>query len=217
MTDLIREHKELVIFAGLGLILTVAIGLTMSDLRAPPVFAATATQTVYVTATVQEWLSFTVSPTSTALSPDLVNSAGVTAIGSSTNITLTLGSNASSGWSITIRGANAGLATGTFDLIESVATGATASTTLTATYGDGYGANATTVLSDASIGAPYSHWGSAWVGAIASSTSQVLVSKGTPNSTSTDAATMKIYATCDNLQPAGTYADTVTLTATSIP
>lgn len=214
MADLIREHKELVIFAGLGLILAAAIFLTMSNLFDFPVFAATATQTVSVTATVQSWLLFSVSPTSTALSPDLVNTSGGTAIGSSTNITLMGGTNDAGGWSITIRGANGGLATSTFDLIESVATGTSASTTLTAGT-DGYGANATTVLSGASIGAPYNNWGTAKVGAIASTTSQTLVNG--PVTASTTLATMKIYAAANADQPAGTYGDTVTLTITSTP
>lgn len=215
MEKIIIKNRELMLISGVFLVFVLTIGFAMLDLTYVPVFAANATGNVSVTATVQSWLVFSVTPTSAALSPNLVDTSGNASVASSTSITMNGGTNDASGWSITIAGTNAGLSTSTFDLIESVATGASASTTLVAGT-DGYGANATTTLAGASIGSPYDNWGSAKVGAIASSTAQTIVSKGTANS-STTLATMKIYAAADTAQPAGTYGDTVVLTITSTP
>jgi hypothetical protein len=146
-------------------------------------------------------------------------------VGSSTDITLGLSTNAINGWGVTIGGKYGGLchsagtgtacATPTTNLIATVGAGSTTlSTTLPGS--DGYGANATTVLAGASIANDYSGWLTNSVGAIASTSAATLVSKSTPNG-STTIATMKILATADQTQKAGTYYDTITLTATTVP
>jgi len=224
MPKLLVKNKGIVFALVLGLILTVA-GLTglIGKIVLPKVLAATATQTVEVTATVEAWLQFTANPSSVTLLPSLVDSAGTGHIGSSTNVTLNLGTNAVSGWNITIEGKYAGLchssATGTTcstssdNLIVSVPTGGT--TALSAGT-DGYGANATPTLSGVTIGTYYNNWNSDTVGAIASSTSQTLASKSTPNA-SVDVAYLKIKAASEIAQKSGSYYDTITLTATTVP
>ena len=59
----------------------------------------------------------------------------------------------------------------------------------------------------------YNYWGTNTVGAV-STTLNTLASKGSANATAT-VATIKIYAAATSTQVAGTYRDTITLTATS--
>ena len=213
MPGIIKKYSALILALGIGLVLATVgmVALNKSFISPDTASAAEDTATVEVTATVQPYLQFSVSPTSVTLSPDLVDTAGNTHIGSSTNISLILGTSASGGWSITIKGANGGLATSTYDLIETVS----GSSTLSAGT-DGYGANATGSIAGVTIGDEYKYWGTVDVGEIPSSTSNTLASKSTSNA-STTVALMKIYAACDAGQEVGTYADTVTLTATTSP
>ncbi|KPJ57410.1 hypothetical protein AMJ49_00515, partial [Parcubacteria bacterium DG_74_2] len=148
-------------------------------------------QDITVQAFVSAWLSFTVSPTTTPLSPDLVDTGGGLHYGSSTDITLSVGTNAAQGWNITIEGKYGGLchssatgtacATTTDNLIASVDTGGTTALDVTPPGSDGYGANATPTASGVTVGTYYDNWGTQTVGAIASSTSQTLASKGNAN------------------------------------
>lgn len=228
MAQQIKKHWNEVLILGIGLALLI-IGITViGGLRVATndASAADATGTVEVTATVQPWITFSLTPTSTTLSPELVDSGGSLHVGSSTSITLGLGTNAVSGWQITIQGKYGGLchstATGTScgttteNLITTVALSGSTTLSTTLPGSDGYGANATTATTGASIYSYYSDWGTDKVGAIASSSSQVLANKGTPNA-STTVAYLKIKATSDQAQKSGNYYDTVTLTATSIP
>ena len=213
MSEIIKKNWDVIFVLGIGLVLAIAGIIGMSGLIVlPSSVSAATTATVGVTATVQPWLTFSVSPTSITLSPDLVDVNGITHIASSTsNVSLILGTNSGVGWSISIIGANGGLATSSYDLIDSVATGTT--TTLSNTGVDGYGANATGSIANANPGTYYANWGTATVGAIASSTPQTLINKNSSNASST-VGLMKVYAQCDSTQPSGTYGDTITLTAT---
>jgi hypothetical protein len=157
------------------------------------------------------------------LTPSLVDAAGTAHIASSTNIDLQVGTNSTGGWNVTIQGKYGGLchssATGTScsdptnNLIASVATGGT--TALSAGT-DGYGANATNTLSGVTIGTYYANWNTDTVGAIASSTSQTLASKTSANSAQS-VAYLKIKAASETTQKSGSYYDTITLTATTVP
>lgn len=215
MPEIIKKNWDVIFVLGIGLVLAIAgiLGLT-GIMVVPSPASADVTSTVAVTATVQPWLTFSVNPTSVSLSPDLVNTVGVTSIASSSNISLILGTNSSGGWSMSIRGANAGLATSTYDLIESVPLSTT--TTLTNNGVDYYGANATSSLAGANVQANYGGWGTSDVGAIASTTAQNIFVKTSANA-STTVGLMKVYAQCDSAQTAGTYGDTITLTATAVP
>ena len=216
MAEKIKKHKSILFILEAGLIFAIT-GLVisgMSGIVGFPSFAqaATTTQTVTVTATVQPWLYFSVSPTSITLAPDLIDITGNVHIGSSTsNVSMTVGTNSSGGWTVGVKGLNGGLASST-NLIATVPTSAT--TTITA-GADGYGANVSTSTgSGLQVGAGYAGWGTSAVGAIASSTEQTILTKATPNA-STTVGQMKVYAACDSAQPVGVYGDTITLTLTS--
>lgn len=213
MVQKIKKHKDIIMVLGIGLFLVIAGIMGMSGLVGFPnsAQAATTTQTVTVTATVQPWLYFSVTPTSLTLAPDLVDIAGSVHIGSSTsNVSMTVGTNSSGGWSVGIKGLNGGLASGT-SLIPTVPVSAT--TTLSAGT-SGYGANAASSTAGVEVGAGYAGWNSAAVGAISSSTSQTILSKTTANA-STTVGQMKVYAAASSTAPSGSYTDTITLTLTS--
>lgn len=207
MTKVINRYWSLIGIAVAGLILAM-IGLMTRSFILPKVSADTSSTTaVNVSATVSEWLAFSISTSTVQLTPDLVDIAGGTHIGSSTAIDLSIGTNASNGWSTTIKGANSGLVSGS----NSIASTNSTSTLVAGT--DGYGVNATSTLSGVTVGKYYDYWNTNTVGGV-TSTEQTLVSKATSNDT-TPVAEIKIMAACDKLQPPGTYSDTITLTTTS--
>ena len=203
------KFRKLILLIIGGLAILVLIGTVGVELFTPKEVSADATSTVGVTATVESWLTFQVSTTSVSLTPALVDSTGTPHIGSSTAITLTLGTNNTNGWSITIQGANGGLYSNTASHLISTVSG---TSTLSAGT-DGYGANATATYSGVTIGNYYDYWGTDTVGEIASSTSHTLASKSDPN-VQTDVVDMKIKAAAEATTPAANdYSDTITLTA----
>ena len=202
MAEKIKEHWSIAFSVGMGLFLAIVGMLMISGTIGLPNPASAATETVIVTATVVESLSISVSPTTTALSPDLVDIGGGTSIGSSTDIEIVVSTNNGGGYNLTIEGANNGLATSTFLIASVSATGTIVAGT------DGYGANATSV--QATVDPDYDYWGTDDVGQIATSTA--LSSYGNPVTNST--TTMKIEAAASAAKEAGTYEDTITLTAT---
>lgn len=208
MIKKIKKRKDIFFVFGIGVSLALVSLLGLSGIIGLPGFvsAATETETVVVTATIEPFLTFTVSPTSTSLTPYLVTSTGGTNIASSTNISLSVGTNDTDGWSIEIKGANDGLVNGG-TTIDSV----TASSTIAAGT-DGYGANASGEAS-VTIGSYYDYWGSEDVGEIRTA-GQTLASKATANAHGL-VATMKVYAASISTNPAGSYTDTITLTATT--
>lgn len=212
MAKKIKKHWDLVLISGIGLTLAIAGILAISGMIALPNPAEAATATVGVTATVQEWLTFSVNPTSVTLTPDLVDTAGNTAVGSSTAVTLTLGTNSPDGWSIDARGATAaatcaqgGLVSGSYEICQPSATSTLAAGT------DGYGANATDTLTGVTIAANYAYWGTNTVGEL-NDTDSDFASKTSSNASS-DVASMKVLTASDALQEPGSYTDTITLTA----
>jgi hypothetical protein len=214
MPEIIKKNLDVALVLGIGLVLAISGIMGMIELVALPDFASAATTaTVGVTATVQEWITFSVNPTSVTLSPALVDTAGTTAVGSSTAITLNVGTNSADGWSISVNGAtaagtctNGGLVSGTSSICQPSATSTLAAGT------DGYGANATSATSGVAIAANYNYWGSTTVGEL-DTTASTFANKNSPNA-ATDVASMKVYAACDSAQPSGSYTDTITLTAT---
>lgn len=207
MPEIIKKNWDIALVVGIGIVLTIAgfFGM-LGMISLPSPASAATTATVGVTATVQAWLAIEVSPTSVTLSPDLVDAAGDAHIGSSTqNVGISVGTNNSSGWSVTIEGLNNGLASST-NLIASV----TGSSTLAAGT-DGYGANATNSITGVTIADYYKYWGTTDVGQIATSTN--LASKTNPQSLQ-QVALMKVYAAATSTKPSGSYQDTITLTVT---
>jgi hypothetical protein len=219
MPEIIKKNLDVALALGIGLVLAISGIMGMMELVALPDFASAATGTVGVTATVNEWLTFSVSTTSVALSPDLVDSAGGTHVGSSTDITLNLGTNSANGWSISVKGATPSGTCANGGLVNSASSSiAICQPSVTSTLAagtDGYGANATATLADVTIAANYNYWGSTTVGEL-DTTDSTLASKNSPNA-ATNVVTMKVYAACDALQPSGQYTDTITLTAVATP
>ncbi|GAI22881.1 unnamed protein product, partial [marine sediment metagenome] len=137
---------------------------------------------------------------------DLVDTSGNTAIGSSTDINITVGTNDPGGWILSVESAGGKLTTGTYDIDSCDATSSIAAA------GDMYGLNATTSDGDVTISPNYNYWGENIVGT-ASTTDQTFATKDSANA-STTVATIKIMAACDAAQEAGAYTDTLTITAT---
>ena len=209
MAKIIKRNIDSIIAVGIGLCLVIVamVGIYQRMPMAPVSYVSAATSTeITVSATVQEWITLGVSTSSVGLTPDLVSSAGVTAIASSTNINITVGTNNAEGWHLDIGSAGGRLATSTYyiytcDVTSSIAAGT-----------DMYGVNATTSYAGVDIKGYYDYWGQNIVGT-ASTTAQELAYKTNSNA-STTVATMKIMAACDADQEAGTYTDTLTITAT---
>jgi hypothetical protein len=206
MLKTIKEYQDLLFVFGLGLILLAGGILMISEMIDDS--ASAAQESVEVTATVEETLTFTVSPTSTALTPSLVDNTGNTHVGSSTNIVLVVTTNRNS-YSITASGTYGGLynATASDTLIETV----TGNELLTeADDDDDYGLNATST-SSGEIEINYDNWGTLTVGEIPTSAATLIDDPNTPGTVTT---TIKIYAECDSGQDPGSYNDTILLTAT---
>ena len=207
MVNAIKQHKN-TIFAGAGLFSVLLAVLVLTGAVSLPTFAD-ASETVSVTATIQEWVSFAVSPTTTNLG-NLVTSVGGLAIGSATS-GLTISSNNSAGYSVTIQGANGGLSGSNGGLIATPASGATTTCTTADPGTDAYGAQATSTT--LAISSPFNVTGNV-VGSVAAS-SQPLLSSA--YSTSSQTATLTIKASANKYDKDGTYSDTLTLTATATP
>lgn len=206
---MLRLRTELI--ATIAFLVMVLIANFWGGGSLPKIEAQESTSTVAITAIVEAWLDFSVTPTSTTLQPPLVQADGTLNVASSTDIVLTLGTNAPNGWGITIKGQNAGLySSNRGHLIPTVV-----GTSTIATGTEAYGANATSTLAGVVIGNYYDYYGTNTVGEIASSTSRNLASKSTSNSTQS-VANMKVKATAtDTTPPANDYSDTITLTATA--
>jgi len=209
MAKIIKRNIDIILVAGVGLSLLVVamMGIYQSIPMVSVNYVSAATDTeITVSATVQSWITLGVSTSSVALSPDLVDTSGNTAIASSSDINITVGTNNSGGWHLSIQSTNGKLTTTSGDILTCGATSTIAAGT------DMYGVNATTSYGGVDIKDNYDYWGQNIVGT-ASTTDQTFADKNTANS-STTVATMKIMAACDDQQPSGTYGDTLTITAT---
>jgi len=213
MAETIKKHKDIVCIFGIGLILAAVGMLILSGMIAMSNSASAATETIAVSATVEQSLIFSVSPTTTALSPALLDTGGGGHIGSSTDIGITVSTNWGS-YQITASGTYAGLynSTATADtLIETVSP---TSTFTTAVDNDNYGLQATSTYSNV-VQANYAYWGQDVAGEIPSSSAPTIISD--TNTPGTVTSTLKILAECDGSQEPGQYTDTILLTCTGAP
>ena len=218
MAEKIKKHWDLVLVGGIGLTLAIIGVLIMSGMMVLPNFASAATTvqaSVGVTATVSEWLTFTVSTSSVTLTPDLVSITGATAIASSSIIDLNLGTNSPNGWSMSVTSTNGQLNGSAGGSINSPATG---NTTTTAAGTDAYGINATTTYGTISIPALYAEatLDSNVVGSVDTS-SQSFATSSQIFADNTNVIDIRVRASCDALQEPGSYTDTIYLTATATP
>lgn len=166
-----------------------------------------------VSAIVNTWLNFDVSTTTLSLSPDLIDLAGDLNIASSTIISVFVGTNHNSGWSLSISSTSTDCPGSKLTSGQNYISMNSATSTVV-TGQDAYGANATSTLSGVQIGSYYNFWNSSpiVVGEICS-TGQTLASYNQPHPFQ-EALKIKFYASCDLDQPSGTYTDTVVLTLT---
>jgi hypothetical protein len=216
MAEKIKKHKDLIFIFGIGLVLAIGAILAMSGMVPSPNTVSAATtvqQQVAVTATVNEWLTFTVSTSSVVLSPDLIDSVGTTNIASSSIIDLSLGTNSPDGWSISVTSTYAALylnATNTIASSDGSVAGGT----------DRYGIQAaTTSATGTNIVAKYkvaSDFSSAVVGSV-TSTSQSFATSSAAFASGTNVIDMKVKASCIATKLPGAYGDTIYLTATATP
>ncbi|MCK4782031.1 hypothetical protein KAS79_03885 [Candidatus Parcubacteria bacterium] len=205
MAKIINQNKDIVLAIAIGLVLTITGVMGMYSFAPSNIDTVEAVATsVEITATVQEWMTLTSNTTSTTLSPDLVSTAGVTSVATSSSIILTAKTNSADGYKITLTGANDGLDWGSTSTIGSVsATGTVAAGT------DIYGAEATSASS--TIGSNYDHWGDTTVGEIKTG-GQTFASKTTRTEVAGHEITMVIKASCVANKENGSYTDTITLT-----
>jgi hypothetical protein len=165
---------------------------------------------VSVTATISEWMSIAETTTTLSLGT-LVNGSGVLTLGSATT-GITLSSNSDNGFSVTLQGANGSLKNGATSSIPTAASGTTSACDITGNGTNAYGAQATSTT--LTVSPPFNVTGNT-VGSVASTTSQKLVSSG--YATSTKTVTLTIQASANKYDQAGTYLDTLTLTAVAAP
>lgn len=219
MAEKIKKHKDLVFIFGIGLVLAIGAILAMSGMVPLPNTVSAATtvqQQVAVTATVQEWLTFTLSTSSVVLTPDLIDAVGALNVASSSAINLLLGTNSPDGWSMSVTSTNSALKSGS-NYIYSVAAGTTC--TATTTGADCYGIQASSTAANVNIASIYNVPGLTTnvVGSV-TSTSQTFATSTQTFASGTNVINMKVKASCIATKPSATnYADTIYLTAIATP
>ena len=201
MAERIKKHWNLKSAISLGLIATLMGCVTMFSFTGMA-FGQTA-QNITVTATVQEYISLQTSSTSVALSPDLVSSAGVAQIASSTWITLTVNTSSADGYTVYAKGAGNGLASESNYIYTAAASGTVAAGT------DAFGLQATSTVM--TVHDNFLKTGNG-IGSASSTTNTEIARKTTPGANET--VQIRFMASCDAAQAAGTYTDTITITAT---
>lgn len=207
MAEQIKKHWDLSLLMAAGLILFV-VGVT-SFLAFPQLTFGDVERTIEVTATVEEYLTFTTSATSATIAPSLVDNAGGVHIGSSSVITLTLNTSSADGYSIDIRTDNDnGLISGA----NSIQTYAATATLVAGTKG--YGSQGTS--SDMTVNPRYK-WATSTTD-IGSASTSVGVEWATDGSAGANQiAYIRFLAAASSTQPSGSYVSTVTLTAIATP
>jgi len=205
MPEIIKKNWDIALVLGIGFALAIAGVVGIVGMGPATNDALAAATSVTVTATVSEWLTFSVSTNTASIVPALVSTAGVLATGTSNVITLTAGTNASGGFSITIDSANAALLYGATGTIASHSSG----TTTVAVGSDKYGIQASSTMT--SIGAVYNYWDAVTIGP-ASTTAPTLCTN--PSAETGQLTDIRFKATTSATKPAGAYSDTIELTCT---
>jgi len=205
MPEIIKKNWDIALVLGIGFALAIAGVVGIGGVGFGTNDALAAATSVTVTATVSQWLTFSISTDTASIVPALVDTSGVLATGTSNVITLTAGTNAGGGFSITIASDDGKLNYGVTSTIASHGSGSTT----VAVGSDKYGIQASST--QITVAAIYKYWDAATIG-VASSTAQPLCSTTTSAaSTPTD---IRFKATTSATKPAGNYTDTITLTCT---
>lgn len=206
MSQRIKKHWDLALI-GTAAVFLVAFALVSGF---PSTALGNVTNNVQVTATVQQYLTFTASATSTTLSPDLVDNSGNPHVASSSNITFTVNTSSPGGFSVTVAGGGNGLASTTNYIYTSTATGTIVAGT------NGYGLQASSTNAGMTI-YPNFDWPftGTTVGSASSSSAVNLASESSPASDQT--FDVRFLAAATTSMPAAQYQDTVTFTALPTP
>lgn len=184
---------------------TIAITGTFTDTGSIAVPIATDDQVV-VSATVDPSITFQLSSNSASLGTMTTG-----AVASTSAITLTMGTNAGGGYTVTIQDQGSGAAAGLYK--SSAPTKLISSSTATLVAGtEGYGAQGTTGTGSPTISSPYNTSGNG-VGAL-QRTAQSFVTYASPTGVTNQTATVTFKAAISASTPAGSYADTITLLMT---
>ncbi len=219
MAEKIKEQKGIAFLTILGLIfLTIGTLGTFEVMVAPVSVSAesAASSTVNVSATVSAYISIGVDNTTPDLGA-LISSLGVLDSGSST-LSATVSTNDGNGYTLSIQGIRAGLASSTdidnfaytADATLFIASVASPGSTTIAVGADYYGATASSTHS--AVHSNYAGYDTLEIGAIPSSTSPIIADEASANANRV--TQVMILATCDGAQLAGTYTDRIWLTAT---
>ena len=184
---------------------TIAITGSFTDTGNIAVPIATADQVV-VSATVDPSITFTLSSTTAALGPMTTS-----AIASAASITLTMGTNAGSGYAVTILDEGNGAVGGLYKSAAPTKNITSATATLVGGT-EGYGVQGTTGTGSPTIASPYNASGNG-VGQL-QRTAQTLVSYSSPTGVTNQTATIAFKAAISASTPAGSYSDTATLIMT---
>jgi hypothetical protein len=186
---------------------TVTIGGgTFADNGSIAVPIATDDQVV-ISATVDPNITFQISSNSASLGTMTTG-----AVATASDITLTMGTNAISGYTVTIQDEGSGASDGLYKgsaptrLIDSASASLVAGT-------EGYGVKGVSGTGSPTITAPYLTGGADQVGAL-QRTAQSLVSYNGPTGSTNQTATLRVKAAISASTPAGSYADTLTLIMT---
>ncbi|MEI7690410.1 MAG: hypothetical protein WCI63_02185 [bacterium] len=162
---------------------------------------------VVISATVDPNITFQISSNSASLGTMITG-----AVATASDITLTMGTNAVSGYVVTILDEGSGASDGLYK--SSAPTRLIDSATATLAGGtEGYGVKAITGTGSPTISAPYSTAGAEDVGAL-QRTAQSLVTYSGPTGATNQTATLRVKAAISASTPAGSYADTLTLIMT---
>jgi len=167
-----------------------------------------ASDTVTLSATVQSWASVAVTTPEPAFDQDLVTTAGVGQIGTAST-TLTMGTNHSGGLTVTIKGANGAEANPTE--LSGTGTNIVSGTAEVSGGTDGYGAQCTTGTGTTCT-APYNVSGNNV--AVIPGVTQTAAGFLTGTTGAGRTATLTVKAASVTSRTAGSYTDTLTLTAT---
>jgi hypothetical protein len=205
-TELIKKNLDVVLAFGLGLGLMIWGIVGISNTIPLNNSASAATETISVSATIEESVNLSVSTSSVTLLPSLVDVVGSPHIGSSTNITVTAGTNDQGGYTVNIRSSYGGLCHSGGCSTYKV----TSTDEILAAGNDGFGVQATTSDIDVTIDNDFDYWGNEHVGDISSTTAEALATTLGPSLG--DQITLKIKAAAATTTPSGTYNDTIQLT-----
>ncbi|MFH1036606.1 MAG: hypothetical protein V1756_00860 [Patescibacteria group bacterium] len=202
MAERIKKHWDIALIFGVGLILMMVVVTGVVSWPSPVL-----SEEVTVSATVNEWMTFLSTASSTTLLPDLVALDGSTHIASSSAIYFNIGTNSANGYSVTVTDSNNGLDSAGTKIQLSTATGTVSA------GNDSYGIQATSSLM--TVEAKYDYETTTNDVGQVSTVASDFVTDNSPGIN--QMVWMRIAAGCDATQANGSYSDVLTFTLSGTP